>query len=272
MVSETTEQAETTAGADKANGGGQKRDKSDIVFPYSDLGSAIDLVRTIDEKAAGQCQVTQLAAWMDMSAAGGTFRSRHSAARIFGLIETLQGNRVTLTNLGKQVLSSQEAPRATAAAFLNVPLFKKIYDQRQGLPLPPPAALERMAKGLGVAPKQVERARQTFMKSAQVAQFIDQQTGNFIEPGFPTSGKPDSVNQDPSADPSSKKNGGGGGGDDLPPEIDPIIEGLIRRLPKSGNVWPSEERKLWLGILENTFQLVYKDRGVGSDSASDEDE
>ena len=49
----------------------------------------------------------------------------------------------------------------------------------------------------------------------------------------------------------------------MPPDIDPIIMGLIRRLPKSGKRWPANERKLWLGILENTFQLVYTDDGTG---------
>jgi DNA recombination protein RmuC len=31
-----------------------------------------------------------------------------------------------------------------------------------------------------------------------------------------------------------------------PPTIDPIIRGLLARLPKSGDVWPEAERKLWL--------------------------
>ena len=270
MVSEATKLAETAAFAERADGGGQKRERSEIVFPYSDLGSAIDLVRTIDEKAGGQCQVNQLAAWMSMSAAGGTFRSRYSAARIFGLIESDLGNYARITSLGKEVLCEQRAPRAKATAFLKVPLFKKIYEHRQGRPLPPATALAQIAKDLGVPPKQAERARQTFMKSAKEAQFIDEHTGNFIEPGFPEDDMADSASQDVSADPYSKTYGTGE--DDLAPAIDPIISGLIRRLPKSGEVWPSRERKLWLEILKSTFQLVYKDVESESDSSSDEDE
>jgi len=57
---------------------------------------------------------------------------------------------------------------------------------------------------LGLSPKQKERARQTFMKSAQYAGFT---------------------------------RGGGCGGDE-PPGIDPIIAGSLKRLPKSGEVWP----------------------------------
>ena len=56
-------------------------------------------------------------------------------------------------------------------------------------------------------------------------------------------------------------NGSGGGGDDDPPAIDPIIEGLLKRLPKSGDIWPEAERKLWLQLLEGSFKLIYKDAG-----------
>jgi hypothetical protein len=48
---------------------------------------------------------------------------------------------------------------------------------------------------------------------------------------------------------------GGGGGDD----IDPIIRGLLARLPKSGAVWPKPQRKLWLQLFEGSFELIYKD-------------
>lgn len=51
---------------------------------------------------------------------------------------------------------------------------------------------------------------------------------------------------------------GGGGGD--PPEIDPIIQGLLSRLPRSGDVWPEADRKLWLELLEGSFRLNYKDK------------
>jgi hypothetical protein len=43
-------------------------------------------------------------------------------------------------------------------------------------------------------------------------------------------------------------------------EIDPIIRGLLARLPKSGDVWPEADRKLWLQLLEDSFKLIYKDQ------------
>ena len=53
--------------------------------------------------------------------------------------------------------------------------------------------------------------------------------------------------------------GGGGGSGGEPPGIDPIIAGLLKRLPKSGDVWPEAERKLWLELLSGSFKLIYKD-------------
>ena len=161
MVTETaTEQTETSAATDTSNGAEQKRERSDIAFPYSDLGNAIDLTRVINERAGIQCQVTQLAAWMNMSATGGTFRSRYSAARIFGLIDSQHGNSVRLTNLGQQVLSPQGAARAKATAFLNVPLFRKIYDQQQGIPFAAGRCFGANGKRFGRGTK-ASRARTT---------------------------------------------------------------------------------------------------------------
>jgi hypothetical protein len=34
----------------------------------------------------------------------------------------------------------------------------------------------------------------------------------------------------------------------------------LKRLPKSGEVWPETERKLWLELLEGSFKLIYKDK------------
>lgn len=46
--------------------------------------------------------------------------------------------------------------------------------------------------------------------------------------------------------------------DPKPPAIDPIIQGLLARLPESGGVWPEAERKLWLQLLEGSFKLIYR--------------
>ena len=39
-----------------------------------------------------------------------------------------------------------------------------------------------------------------------------------------------------------------------------IYQGLLGRLPKSGDVWPEADRKLWLDLLAGSFKLIYKDK------------
>ena len=154
------------------------------------------------------------------------------------------------------VFSSLRFPTWKLKAFLNIELFAAMYDQHKGSVLPPPPAIERQMEQLGVSPKQKERARQTFTKSAAFAGFIDSATGRFIKPG-------NGPQKDDDASAGAKKTGSrseGGGGDGGGGEIDPIIRGLLARLPKSGDVWPETERKLWLQLLEGSFKLIYKDQ------------
>jgi hypothetical protein len=161
----------------------RKRFRSEIEFPYSDLESAVELAQTLHSKAGTSCELEELAVWMNQTATGGTFRTRVGAARMFGLIETGQG-RATLTQPGRDVIDNSGNERAArATAFLNVELFRAMYEHNKANPLPPPPAIERQMEGLGVSPKQKERARQTFTKSAQYAGFIDSATGRFIKPG-----------------------------------------------------------------------------------------
>lgn len=242
--------------AEKASAGTaevQKRFRSEIEFPYSDLESAIELAQTIHSKAGSSCEIDELAAWMGQSATGGTFRTRLGAARMFGLTENSQG-RTALTQLGRDVLDGSGNDRAArVTAFLNVELFRVMYEQYKGNALPPPPAIERQMEQLGVSPKQKERARQTFMKSAQYGGFIDSATGRFVKPGIAPK---DDGERQPEKPIEAVRFAGGG---DEPPGIDPIIAGLLKRLPKSGEVWPTEERKLWLQLLEGSFKLIYQD-------------
>jgi hypothetical protein len=238
----------------------RKRFRSEIEFPYADLENAVELAQTIHSKAGSSCETDELAAWMGQSATGGTFRTRVGAARMFGLIETGQG-RVTLTPLGRDVLDNSGNERAArVSAFLNVELFQAMYDQYKGGALPPPPALERQMEQLGVSPRQKERARQTFMKSAHYASFIDPASGRFVKPGL-GGAKEDVARSQDQGDTTRRGGGGGDGGGE--PEIDPIIKGLLARLPKSGDVWPEAERKLWLELLSGSFKLIYKDAPAG---------
>jgi hypothetical protein len=115
-----------------------------------------------------------------MSVGGGTFRSRLSAAKMFGFIET-GGGKVRLSDLGIRLLDAATTRAAKAEAFLNVQLYRAMYDSYNGFALPPAAAVERQMISMGVPPKQAERARQAFASSAQAADFIAS-NGRFSKP------------------------------------------------------------------------------------------
>jgi hypothetical protein len=105
----------------------------------------------------------------------------------------------------------------------------------------------------GVSPKQKERARQAFMKSAQYAGYVDPVSGRFVKPG---NGGSKEEGRKP---PEEARDGGGGQEGGEPPDIDPIIRGLLARLPKAGDVWPERQRDLWLELLKGSFKLIYRD-------------
>ena len=61
----------------------------------------------------------------------------------------------------------------------------------------------------------------------------------------------------PADDSDNGSGGGGGGGPDL--GLDPIIMGLLARLPKAGEGWSEASRDLWLDLMKNSFKLIYRD-------------
>ena len=229
--------------------GQTKRTRGSIEFPYSDLEAVVDLARTIQDRAGTSCQVVQLASWMNQSAAGGTFRTRLGAARMFGLTEMHQGN-ISLTPAGRAALDSATGPAARADAFLSVQLFRAMYEQYQGYALPPPAAIERQMEQLGVPPKQKLRARQTFMKSAIYAGYIDQQTGRFIRPA-------NAAPPPPSPDDHTKKRQNGSGGDGSGLDLDPLLMALLRMIPPTEEGWPREQRVRWFRTFAMNVSQVY---------------
>ncbi len=235
-----------------------KRGRSKIAFVYSDLEGAVDLARELQTRAGLTCEIKQLASWMNQSADGGTFRSLLGAARAFGLVETQQGT-VTLTELGRKALDYTLRPNALAEAFVRVPLHEAMYEQYQGHALPPPAAVERHFESLGVPPKQKERARQTFTKSAQYAGFIDPASGRFIRPA---------TVQVPARELEPKKKGGGSGrGEDDGLDLDPLLMALLRKIPPTGDEWPKDQRVRWFRTFAMNVSQIYDTGGEVVDLA-----
>lgn len=249
----------------------RKNERSTIDFPYLPLETAVEVASAVySRNGLGSCEVDELAAEMNQTVSG-AFRQKTAAAKTFGVVEKDGRSAFKLSDLGRRIIDEDGAAAAKVDAFFAVPLYSAIYDNYKGQKLPPTKALEREMQSLGVAPKQADRARQAFERSAHYAGMNDAGSDRLVKPNLSSvdstvsvddqsavdsigSGKP----HDESNDHIGNGNGSGGGGN-LPPDVDPIIAGLIARLPKSGAQWPTKERELWLGILKSSFDLVYTD-------------
>jgi hypothetical protein len=262
MSGDSATVVEATKEADDAQG----RQRSTISFPYIDLNSAVDLVQAIHGNVGlGECDDSQLAAWTNQSIKSSGFRIQLSGARVFGLMATDGSGRHRLTDLGRTIVDPNQAREARARAFLAVPLFKAVFDNYKGGVLPPAAALARDMVGLGVAEKTKDRARQLFERSAEQAGFFAHGRNRLVMPAVAVIEEPP-----PDDDEETDRQNGGGGGGGGKGGIDPIIQGLLARLPKSGDVWPEAERKLWLELLSGSFRLIYKDKKDGGWNDTDE--
>jgi len=239
------------------------RERSRIAFPYADLDEATSLVDALYRQAgAGSAELHQLAAWVNQTQTSGAFRTKVGAARTFGLLQVEQG-RISLTELGRQIVDPETAAAARVAAFLSVPLYRAIFDKYKGAQLPAPVGLEREMVELGVAQKQRERARQIFSKSAREAGFLAQGPHRLVLPAVNVSASPAPV-----SNPEPQNDFGRFGGGGQPPRH-PAIAGLISLLPEPGTVWPAKQRQEWLSAWTAVLPLLYEDE---STRKSDSDE
>ncbi|HUO93061.1 MAG TPA: hypothetical protein VMU22_09075 [Rhizomicrobium sp.] len=253
----TGENVTSVMDADQDDGDGRQR--STIQFPYNNLNDAKEVAEAIHSNVGtGECDDAQLAAWMNLSPKSSGYRIQVSASRMFGLVETTSGKH-HLTLLGRMIVDPQREREARARAFLQVPLYRAIFDKYNGGVIPPPAALERDIIGLGVAEKQTGRARSVFERSAEQAGYFEHGKNRLIMPGIASRAAEEERPREKEEEKGGGSGTGNGGNGGAPPGVDPIIAGLLARLPKSGDVWPEAERKLWLGLLEGSFKLIFKD-------------
>jgi hypothetical protein len=189
------------------------------------------------------------------------YRIQVSAARMFGLVETTSGSH-KLSPLGRMIVDPQRERDARARAFLNVPLYKAIFEKYKGGVMPPAAALERDIVGLGVAEKQTGRARQVFERSAEQAGYHEHGKNRLVMPAA----RALDVGQDQETD-STDENGGGKPPPPPPPPSGPtrhpFIEGLLKTLPEPETEWKTADRVKWLQTAANIFDLIYKGDGGG---------
>ena len=245
------------------------REVSTIAFPYHTLEDAIDLARTILEKGAVPMARDQLAAATGLKLGSGNFTNKISAARVFGLIESAAG-KSQLTRLGFEILDKNEARAKTARvqAFLNVPLYRRVYDEFRNNQLPPrPHGLEAAFSSFGVAAKQKERVRRVFDHSAKHAGFFEHGDERLVEPVIvqsspstttPTHSATESTDMAPSR--PSKTDVRERAIQNL---VDhPFIQGLLLSLPENvGDEWSVAERVKWLYVAVAVFDVMFKGGG-----------
>lgn len=230
-----------------------KRERSTIVFPYLDLDDAVNVAKGVHMAGGSSCQVDQLAAQLQQPASSSTFQIRINTARIFGLVMYSQGT-VTLTPLGTRICDPQQEKGARADSFLNVPLYKAVYEQFKGSALPPPSGLDATMGSLGVAAKQKETARRVFQRSATQSGFFEFGQDRLVYPSIKGSAAVTPAVA-PASEPEPEKKKGKDADEDE--ELHPFIKGLLKKLPPPDSEWPNDKRAKWLQAAVNIFDLMY---------------
>jgi len=234
--------------------------RSGIAFPYVSLEDAIVVTRAIHDNGAALSR-DQIAGFLRLKSA----HLRILAAKLFGLIVETPDGKLALSDLGVSILSTDEneAKAARRDAFLKVPLYQKTYDafKNRNLPLRP-VGLENAFVEFGVAPKQKDKARQAFDRSANFAGFFETNKDRLVEPiiftkspvygeelraalksTFTESGGLEKPKKETSTDPLKE----------------PLIIGLLERLPAVGSNWPLKDRVKWMKTLISNFTACYSD-------------
>ncbi|MBZ9922110.1 hypothetical protein FJ942_09735 [Mesorhizobium sp. B2-4-2] len=262
---DSSNQSSAPAAEDK-----QSRDQSTIQFPYGDQDDGISVARGIMDCGGVPVDADQLAAAMKQAPSSGNFRLKIATARTFGIIETV-GGKYQLTELGFAIVDPKRERAARADSFLKVPLYKRVYDEFRGKQLPPrPAPLEHAFVGFGVAPKQKEKARHAFDRSAsQAGYFPNGDRDRLVRPPIANAGENAAdahegkkEQRDDDAGRGRKiwfaGGGDGGGGAD---NYHPFIQGLLKELPTPGEEWKHSERIKWLRLAANAFDMIYEGDG-----------
>jgi hypothetical protein len=234
------------------------RGRSTIEFPYLDQDDAADVTRAVHTVGGTSCSWEQLAAQLKQAAKGGGFRMRVTTARMFGLLEYDRG-RVLLTDLGSEIIDPKREKHARAESFLTVPLYRATYEKLKGSVLPPNQAIENTMENLGVAPKQKDKARQVFMRSAKSAGFFDIDAQRLTYPPINGGGTANLAEASEAlaaprvANESQKR------------ELHPFIQGLLDKLPPPDSTWSTQGRIKWLQASANIFDLIYLTDSEGQD-------
>jgi hypothetical protein len=244
-VDETTaaQADDTTAETD-----GAERTRSLIAFPYVPLQDVVKMVIKVEGRGH-RCRIDELAADLDQQKTSGAFRSRLSAGRMFGVTESIRGD-IALTDLGQMVCNPESRPEALAQAFMNVPLYERIYRAFSGGKLPPPMGIEAEMIRAGVPEKQASKARQVLVRSADMAGYFGSGRDRLVRPpasSIRSEHSGASAHETPQAAPRIE----------VPMGEHELIRGLVAQLPPAGKRFTPKQRRRWLEAAKLNLELIY---------------
>jgi hypothetical protein len=254
---------------------GSERRTSGVAFPYFNLEKSVEVAKKVHE-AGGSCDRHQLAPLLGYSGVNnGSFLSRVTAAKTFGLITQLD-DQIKITARGSEIVapvSDDTKARAMVEAFLNVPLFKGVYDEWKGRALPPDVGIKNMfERQYSVVPDRAGPTVKVMMDSAESAGFFKTTPGErkLVMPILKASGASDghkARDEQPrhmdeghggnGGGGGSGNGGGGGGGNNNTSQIPNAILGLFEKLPAPapGALSPKRRERLIAALTANINHL-----------------
>jgi len=222
-------------------------------FPYYTLADSVAAAKAVHDRGGGLATRDQLAAFLDYSSTNnGAYLNRVAAAKLFGLIIS-EGSQFRFTPRAAAILMPsypEDAQRALAEAFLDVPLFKAVYEECKGQQLPNEFGLKNLLRlKFSVGQSVVDTAVRTLMSSAEDAGFFATRGSrtHLIMPAVaPAALPPERSTEDTDNSTEADVHGGGGGGNNYipPPQsreelqnsyVATLIE-LLREKGKQGEV------------------------------------
>lgn len=250
------------------------RPRSEVSFPYYSLDAAAEVATKIHDQAGGSCSRDQLAPMLGYSGTkNGGFLSKLGAARMFGLVEEVNG-LLRPTQLASQIyapVQASDAQRAKVQAFLNVELFRKIYERFKGQPLPNSEGLENLLRTqLKVVPAQIKNALRVMQESAESAGFFDAAgRGRLVIPlsantkaaaaSQGSGGQLEDATLSATATVGSSVKSDRQDQEDEGENVPPAIYGLIRDLPQEGTSMSTAKRQRLIKAFEASINWLYPD-------------
>lgn len=251
---------------------GRKRRVSGAVFPYYNLKRSIDVAQQMHTHAGGQCGRDQLAPLLEYNGVNnGSFLTRVTSAKIFGLVIE-NGDVLEITPRARAIIApvtEVDADRAKVEAFMDVDLFKSVYEEFKGQSLPSEAGLQNLfeTKYHLVKDRVIPAVKVMLQSAAEAGLFkaagssrmvVPLRGGASPAPPAPTLAQPGGAWYGGEVQRTGGGGGGaGGGGGGVGGSIHAAILGLLNELPPAGTAMTTRRRTALIDAFKATIGFIY---------------